>query len=245
VAHECIVDPRAVKGTSGVEVEDIAKRLIDFGFHAPTVSFPVAGTLMIEPTESESKAELDRFCDALVAIRGEIRDIEAGILDKQDNPLKNAPHTAAAVTAAEWTHGYSRERAAFPAPWTKEHKFWPPIARVNDVHGHAVGDLVIRRVGRRAKASLREEDVVGRFGGEEFVCIFQGPSAHAAELVAERVRAAIAADDGAADGAPGATVSIGLAVYSGEAGVEELLERADEALYAAKRAGRNRLRMAA
>jgi len=117
--------------------------------------------------------------------------------------------------------------------------------RVNDVHGHAVGDLVIRRVGRRAKASLREEDVVGRFGGEEFVCIFQGPSAHAAELVAERVRAAIAADDGAADGAPGATVSIGLAVYSGEAGVEELLERADEALYAAKRAGRNRLRMAA
>jgi glycine dehydrogenase len=102
VAHECILDPRAVKGSSGVEVEDIAKRLIDFGFHAPTVSFPVAGTLMIEPTESESKAELDRFCDALIAIRGEIRDIEAGVLDKQDNPLKHAPHTAEVVVSDSW-----------------------------------------------------------------------------------------------------------------------------------------------
>jgi diguanylate cyclase (GGDEF)-like protein len=117
--------------------------------------------------------------------------------------------------------------------------------QVNDVHGHAVGDVVIRRVGRRAKASLREEDVVGRFGGEEFVCIFEGPSARAAELAAERVRAAIAADDGVDDGAPRATVSIGLAVYAGEVDVEALLHRADEALYAAKRAGRNRLRMAA
>ncbi len=135
VAHECIVDVRQLKATSGVEVGDIAKRLMDYGFHAPTISFPVAGTMMIEPTESESKAELDRFCDALIAIRQEIREIEQGALDRQDNPLKNAPHTAAAVTATEWTHGYSRERAAFPAPWTKEHKFWPAVARVNDVHG--------------------------------------------------------------------------------------------------------------
>jgi glycine dehydrogenase len=135
VAHECIVDVRQLKATSGVEVGDIAKRLMDYGFHAPTISFPVAGTMMIEPTESESKAELDRFCDALISIRQEIREIEQGKLDKADNPLKNAPHTAEAVTSAEWRHCYSRERAAFPAPWTKEHKFWPPIARVNDVHG--------------------------------------------------------------------------------------------------------------
>jgi glycine dehydrogenase len=135
VAHECIVDVRQLKAGSGVEVGDIAKRLMDYGFHAPTISFPVAGTMMIEPTESESQAELDRFCDALISIREEIREIEQGKLDKQDNPLKNAPHTAEAVTAAEWKHSYSRERAAFPAPWTKEHKFWPPIARVNDVHG--------------------------------------------------------------------------------------------------------------
>src|SRR5688572_10586012 len=129
VAHECIVDPRQVKGTSGVEVEDIAKRLIDFGFHAPTVSFPVAGTLMIEPTESESKAELDRFCDALIAIRGEIRDIEAGVLDRQDNPLKNAPHTVETVVSDSWNHAYSREQAAFPAPWTRERKPAPSNTR--------------------------------------------------------------------------------------------------------------------
>jgi glycine dehydrogenase len=135
VAHECIVDVRQLKASSGVEVGDIAKRLMDYGFHAPTISFPVAGTMMIEPTESESKYELDRFCDALIAIRQEIREIEQGKLDKQDNPLKNAPHTAEMVTAAEWKHGYSRERAAFPAAWTKEHKYWPPIRRVNDVHG--------------------------------------------------------------------------------------------------------------
>ncbi|MBL8722592.1 MAG: aminomethyl-transferring glycine dehydrogenase [Planctomycetes bacterium] len=135
VAHECIVDVRQLKAKSGVEVSDIAKRLMDYGFHAPTVSFPVAGTMMIEPTESESKAELDRFCDALIAIRQEIREIEAGQLDKADNPLKNAPHTAARVLASEWRHSYSRERAAFPAPWTKVHKFWPSVSRVNDVHG--------------------------------------------------------------------------------------------------------------
>jgi glycine dehydrogenase len=135
VAHECIVDPRAVKGSSGVEVEDIAKRLIDFGFHAPTVSFPVAGTLMIEPTESESKAELDRFCDALIAIRGEIRAIEAGVLDRLDNPLKNAPHTVDVVVSDSWNHAYSREQAAFPAPWTRERKFWPYVSRVDNAFG--------------------------------------------------------------------------------------------------------------
>jgi glycine dehydrogenase len=135
VAHECIVDVRQLKATSGVEVGDIAKRLMDYGFHAPTISFPVAGTMMIEPTESEGQQELDRFCDALIAIRQEIREIEQGELDRQDNPLKNAPHTAEAVTATEWNHGYSRERAAFPAPWTKEHKYWPSVARINDVHG--------------------------------------------------------------------------------------------------------------
>ena len=135
VAHECIVDPRGVKGTTGVEVEDIAKRLIDFGFHAPTVSFPVAGTLMIEPTESESKAELDRFCDALIAIRGEIRDIEAGILDRQDNPLKHAPHTADVVVSDSWNRAYSREQAAFPAPWTRQSKFWPAVSRVDNAYG--------------------------------------------------------------------------------------------------------------
>jgi glycine dehydrogenase len=135
VAHECILDVRQLKATSGVEVSDIAKRLMDYGFHAPTISFPVAGTMMIEPTESESKAELDRFCDALIAIRQEIREIEDGKFDKQNNPLKNAPHTAAAVTATEWTKPYTRERAAFPAPWTKVHKYWPSVARINDVHG--------------------------------------------------------------------------------------------------------------
>jgi glycine dehydrogenase len=135
VAHECIVDPRPLKQSSGVDVEDIAKRLMDFGFHAPTVSFPVAGTLMIEPTESESKAELDRFCDALIAIREEIAEIEKGILDREDNPLKHAPHTQDQVTADEWTRGYSRERAAFPAPWTRESKFWPSVTRVDNAYG--------------------------------------------------------------------------------------------------------------
>jgi glycine dehydrogenase len=135
VAHEFILDLREAKDRSGVEVEDVAKRLMDFGFHAPTVSFPVAGTLMIEPTESESKAELDRLCDALIAIHGEIEEIAAGRMDRADNPLKNAPHTAAVVTATEWSHPYSREQAAFPAPWTKEHKFWPPVGRIDNVYG--------------------------------------------------------------------------------------------------------------
>ncbi|MGI8546032.1 MAG: aminomethyl-transferring glycine dehydrogenase [Gemmatimonadaceae bacterium] len=135
VAHECIVDTRVVKATSGVDVEDIAKRLMDYGFHAPTVSFPVAGTMMIEPTESESKAELDRFCDAMIAIREEIRAIETGEADRTDNLLKNAPHTQDRVTADEWTHGYTRQQAAFPAPWVRQSKFWPTVARVESAYG--------------------------------------------------------------------------------------------------------------
>jgi glycine dehydrogenase len=135
VAHECIVDTRVVKSTSGVDVEDVAKRLLDYGFHAPTVSFPVAGTMMIEPTESESKAELDRFCNAMISIRDEIREIEIGTSDKRDNPLKNAPHTLAQVTATAWTHAYTREQAAFPAPWLRARKFWPAVARVESAYG--------------------------------------------------------------------------------------------------------------
>lgn len=134
VAHECILDLRPLKDSSGVTVDDVAKRLIDFGFHAPTMSFPVAGTLMIEPTESESKQELDRFCDAMIAIREEIRALEAGTLDPQDNPLKNAPHTAREV-AGEWTHPYSREQAVFPLPSLVDGKYWPPVARIDNVYG--------------------------------------------------------------------------------------------------------------
>jgi glycine dehydrogenase len=135
VAHECIVDPRSLKTAAGVEVEDIAKRLMDYGFHAPTVSFPVAGTLMIEPTESESKAELDRFCDALIAIREEIKEIELGIADRADNPLKHSPHPLARVISDSWDHAYGREKAAFPAPWTRTHKFWPSVGRVESAYG--------------------------------------------------------------------------------------------------------------
>jgi len=132
VAHECIVDVRPYKS---VTVEDVAKRLMDYGFHAPTISFPVAGTMMIEPTESESKEELDRFCDALIAIHGEILEIESGKVDRQNNLLKNAPHTAAAVVAEPWNRPYTRDRAAFPAPWTREHKYWPPVGRIDNVWG--------------------------------------------------------------------------------------------------------------
>jgi glycine dehydrogenase len=135
IAHECIVDTRVVKGASGVEVEDIAKRLMDYGFHAPTVSFPVAGTLMIEPTESEPLSELDRFCNAMISIREEIREIEEGKADRKDNLLKNSPHTMARVTADAWSHSYSRERAAFPAPWSHDFKFWPSVARVESAYG--------------------------------------------------------------------------------------------------------------
>jgi len=135
VAHECIIDCRGFQAEAGVSVEDIAKRLMDYGYHAPTMSWPVAGTLMIEPTESESKAELDRFCEAMIAIRNEIRDIAAGGLDKTDNPLKNAPHNAQEVMAEAWTHGYSRMRAAFPLPWVAAAKYWPPVKRVDNVYG--------------------------------------------------------------------------------------------------------------
>ncbi|MFC3813950.1 aminomethyl-transferring glycine dehydrogenase [Lysobacter sp. GCM10012299] len=135
VAHECILDLRPLKDATGVSAEDVAKRLIDFGFHAPTLSFPVAGTLMVEPTESESQHELDRFIDAMIQIRDEIRAIEDGKLDREDNPLKHAPHTATAVTASEWTHAYPRELAAFPLPSLRLQKYWPPVARVDNVYG--------------------------------------------------------------------------------------------------------------
>ena len=135
VAHECILDLRPLKDATGISAEDVAKRLIDFGFHAPTLSFPVPGTLMVEPTESESLHELDRFCDAMIEIREEIRAIEDGRLDREDNPLKHAPHTATQVAASEWTHAYPRELAAFPLPTLKLQKYWPPVARVDNVHG--------------------------------------------------------------------------------------------------------------
>jgi len=135
VAHECILDLRPLKASAGIEAEDVAKRLIDYGFHAPTMSFPVAGTLMVEPTESESKAELDRFVDAMIAIRAEIRAIEEGRADRADNPLKHAPHPAHAVTADDWPHAYSRALAAYPVGDTGHAKYWPPVARVDNVYG--------------------------------------------------------------------------------------------------------------
>ena len=135
VAHECIIDLRPLKQSSGVEAEDVAKRLMDYGFHAPTMSFPVPGTLMIEPTESESLAELDRFCEALIAIREEIRAIEAGEVDPGNNPLKRAPHTAEVIAAEGWNRPYSREQAAFPTAWVRESKFWPFVSRIDNVYG--------------------------------------------------------------------------------------------------------------
>ncbi len=135
VAHECIFDVRSLKKTAGIEVDDVAKRLMDYGFHAPTMSFPIAGTLMVEPTESEPLEELDRFVTAMHQIREEIAAIEAGKLPKDDNPLKNAPHTQDAVTATEWAHPYPREQAAFPAPWTRARKFWPFVGRINNALG--------------------------------------------------------------------------------------------------------------
>jgi len=134
VAHECILDLRPLKDSSGISVEDVAKRLIDFGFHAPTMSFPVAGTLMVEPTESESKEELDRFCEAMICIREEIRAVENGTLDKLDNPLKNAPHTASELVG-EWRHRYARELAVYPLPALRDNKYWPPVGRVDNVYG--------------------------------------------------------------------------------------------------------------
>jgi glycine dehydrogenase len=134
VAHECILDLRPLKASAGISAEDVAKRLIDYGFHAPTMSFPVPGTLMVEPTESESKVELDRFVDAMIAIRAEIREIEEGALDREDNPLRNAPHTAATLVG-DWSHRYSRERAVYPVAALRERKYWPPVGRVDNVYG--------------------------------------------------------------------------------------------------------------
>jgi glycine dehydrogenase len=134
VAHECILDLRNLKAEVGVTAEDVAKRLMDYGFHAPTLSFPVADTLMVEPTESESKEELDRFCDAMIAIAGEIQKIRSGEFDKTDNPLKNAPHTATEVTG-EWKHGYSRDVAVFPLPYVRAAKFWPSVKRIDNAAG--------------------------------------------------------------------------------------------------------------
>ena len=135
VAHEMILDCRPFKASAGIEVTDIAKRLIDFGFHAPTVSWPVAGTLMIEPTESEPLEELERFCEAMLAIREEIRAIEEGRWSREDNPLVMAPHTAGELTASAWLHNYSREEAAYPVSASRDRKFWPAVARVDNAHG--------------------------------------------------------------------------------------------------------------
>jgi glycine dehydrogenase len=142
VAHECILDLRHLRHEVGVNAEDVAKRLMDYGFHAPTVSFPVADTLMVEPTESESKAELDRFCEAMIAIHAELQKIAAGAWERDDNPLKNAPHTAEEL-AGEWRHPYTRAEAVYPLPSLREAKFWPPVKRVDAVHGdrHFRGDL--------------------------------------------------------------------------------------------------------
>jgi glycine dehydrogenase len=134
VAHECIIDLRQWK-SAGIEVEDVAKRLMDYGFHAPTVSWPVAGTMMIEPTESEPKHELDRFCDAMISIHAEMEAVASGKQDRQNNLLKNAPHTALRIASDNWDRAYSREQAAYPAAWTREHKFWPTVARIDNVYG--------------------------------------------------------------------------------------------------------------
>jgi glycine dehydrogenase len=134
VAHECIIDLRPLTKATGVSVDDVAKRLIDYGFHAPTMSFPVAGTLMIEPTESEDLAELDRFCEAMIAIRGEIEKVGSGAWPADDNPLRGAPHTAGAL-AGEWEHAYSREEAVFPAGVTAADKYWPPVRRIDQAFG--------------------------------------------------------------------------------------------------------------
>jgi len=144
VGHEFILDLRHFGHSANVEAVDVAKRLIDYGFHAPTLSFPVGNTLMVEPTESESLAELDRFCDALIAIRKEIAAIERGEMDRNDNPLKNAPHTAVEVTSDAWKHKYSRKTAAYPLPIVEKDKFWPSVKRVDDAYGdlHLVTRLV-------------------------------------------------------------------------------------------------------
>ena len=135
VAHECILDLRPLTSQTGITAEDVAKRLIDYGLHAPTMSFPVAGTLMVEPTESEDLAELDRFCDAMIAIRREIAQVASGAWDAKDNPLKNAPHTASMLLSGDWTHPYEREQAAYPVPGDRRSKYWPPVRRIDQAYG--------------------------------------------------------------------------------------------------------------
>lgn len=135
VAHECILDVRPLKASANIDPDDVAKRLMDYGFHAPTMSWPVAGTLMIEPTESESREEMDRFCDAMIAIRGEVREIEEGRADPAVNPLKMAPHTAQTIASDTWGRPYPRSLGAFPAPWLREHKFWPAVGRIDNAFG--------------------------------------------------------------------------------------------------------------
>jgi glycine dehydrogenase len=135
VAHECVIDLHPLKKRAAIEVEDVAKRLMDYGFHAPTVSWPVPGTMMVEPTESESLEELDRFCEAMIAIYQEAEAIEQGIIDPHNNPLKNAPHTAETLLCNQWDRPYSREQAAYPAPWLKEFKFWPVVGRIDNAYG--------------------------------------------------------------------------------------------------------------
>ena len=135
MAHECIIDIRPIKASSGISEEDLAKRLIDFGYHAPTMSWPVAGTIMIEPTESENLEEIDKFCNALIKIKKEINLVESSKFDKIDNPLKNAPHTYIELASNEWNHSYSREQAAFPTEYVKNNKYWAPVARVDNVFG--------------------------------------------------------------------------------------------------------------
>ena len=152
IAHECIVDLRGWK-KHGVEVEDAAKRLMDYGYHAPTMSFPVPGTFMIEPTESEAQSELDRFCDAMISIHGEMQAVVNGESDKTNNPLKHAPHTATVVCSDEWDRPYSRDLAAFPAPWTRASKFWPAVGRVDNVYGDR--NLVCSCIGMEAYAEAK------------------------------------------------------------------------------------------
>jgi glycine dehydrogenase len=135
VAHECILDLRPITAQTGITAEDVAKRLIDYGFHAPTMSFPVAGTLMVEPTESEDLAELDRFCAAMIAIRQEIDLVASGVYDSQDNPLKNAPHTASMLISGDWKHSYDREVAAYPAGVDRRSKYWAPVRRIDQAYG--------------------------------------------------------------------------------------------------------------
>lgn len=148
VAHECILDLRSLKKSANITVEDVAKRLIDYGYHAPTVSWPVAGTVMVEPTESESLEELDRFCEAMIAIRQEVAAIERGEADSENNLLKNAPHTAESLLVGDWERPYSREQAAYPAPWTREHKFWSSVGRIDNAYGDR--NLVCSCVGMEA-----------------------------------------------------------------------------------------------